>query len=102
MNQVQEDELMLLWRQGTSAEPDAQEVARLAGRASMRRLDRLIFWRNSLEYAAGAAGVVFLGSLILKPDNPFDRTQGLTGLLCLGLTLGWLWWEHRDLTSLDS
>jgi hypothetical protein len=33
MDQMPDDELILLWQQGTSAAPNAEEIARLAARA---------------------------------------------------------------------
>jgi hypothetical protein len=99
---MKDDELMLLWRQGVSAEPRAEEIERLAGRASVRRFDRMIFLRNSREYAAGIVGAIFFGWLITKGDKPYDRVQGLTGFLCVGASLGYLWWQHRDLIPLDT
>jgi hypothetical protein len=94
---MKDDELTLLWRQGASAEPVPEEIARLAGRASMRRFDRFIFWRNFGEYAAGLLGFVFLGWLIVQGE----RLNGLIGFVCVGFVLGYLWWQHRDLKPLD-
>jgi hypothetical protein len=102
MSSTQDDELTLLWQQGISSQPVAEEIARLAARASVRRFDRTIFWRNLAEYAAGLVGAVFFAWLIVKGNKPYDRTQGTTGFLCFGLSLGWLWWEHRDLAPLNA
>jgi hypothetical protein len=96
MSLTQDDELMLLWRQGTSAEPDPREIARLAGRASMRKFDRFIFWRNRVEYVAGLLGFVFLGWL--TQDEPLNA---LVGFLCVGFSLGYLWWQHHDIKPLN-
>src|SRR5262245_65150644 len=102
MNQAQDDDLMLLWRQGAKPEPDPEEVARLAGRASMKRFDRFVNWRNYLEYAAGVVGVGFFGWLIIRAEKPLDQLQGVTGLLCLGISVGWLWWMQRGIPTLDA
>jgi len=102
MSSRQDDELTLLWQQGTSAQPNAEEIARLAGRVLMRRFDWAIFRRNFLEYAAGMGGFVFFAWLILKGDKPYDRVQAVTGFLCVGFFLGKLWWEHRGLDPLDA
>ena len=101
MSSTQDDELTLLWQQGISSQPVAEEIARLAARASVRRFDRTIFWRNLTEYVAGLVGAVFFTWLIVKGDKPYDRIQGTAGFLCVGLSLGWLWWEHRELVALD-
>ena len=102
MSRIHDDELILLWRQGTSTEPNQEEIARLAGSATVKQFDRVIFWRNFLEYAAGAVGVVFLGWLVVKPEKPLDRVQGLTGFLCLEFYIGYLWWQHRSMVPLDA
>jgi hypothetical protein len=98
MSSLKDDELILLWRQGTSAEPDPAEVARLAGRASMKRFDRRIFWRNFAEYAAGVALLFFFGQGIVLDDG---RTISLVGFVCVGFIMVYLWSQHRGLTPLD-
>src|SRR5262249_53906188 len=102
MSSRQDDELTLLWQQGTSAQPNAEEIARLAGRGSMRRFDRAIFRKDFLEDAAGMGGFVFFVLLIPKNDKPNDRVQAVTGFVCVGFFLGKLWWEHRGLEPLDA
>jgi hypothetical protein len=95
---MQDDELTLLWQQGNSEEPDANEISRLAGRASMKRFDRRIFWRNSVEYVAGVVLFVAFGwNLVIGRAVGFS----LVAILCVGFVLGYLWWQHRDLRPLD-
>jgi hypothetical protein len=101
MSSPQDDELTLLWQQGTSPQPVAEEIARLAARASVRRFDQVIFRRNLMEYVAGFVGAVFFTWLIVAGDKPYDRVQGATGFLCFGVWLGKLWWEHRGIAPLD-
>jgi hypothetical protein len=103
MNPMKDDELMLLWRQGTSAEPIPAEISRLAGRASIRQFDRVIFWRNFREYAAGLMLFAFFGWLLVTGKA---RALGMLqfvygGALGVGFVLAYLWWRHRDLTPLD-
>lgn len=98
MSSMNDDELTLLWRQGTSAEPDPDEIARLAGRASMRRFDRRIFWRNLLEYAAGLFLLVTFARAIVIGD---DRPLSLLAFVCIGFVMVYLWLQHRGLTPLD-
>ena len=98
MSQMQDDELTLLWRQGTSAEPDPVEIARLAGRASIRRFDRAIFWRNFGEYAAGVVlFAVFGWNLAIGRSVAFN----IVAAVCVAFVLGYLWWQHRDFAPLD-
>ena len=103
MSQMQNEELMLLWKQGTSGEPVPEEIARLAGRASMRRFDRVIFWRNFREYAAGLFIFVSFGWLLA---SGVARALGLIpyvfgGAVGVEFVLVYLWWQHRELTPLD-
>jgi hypothetical protein len=101
MSSMKDDELILLWRQGTSAEPNPEEIARLAARASMQRFDRRIFWRNFGEYAAGVVMLPFLIWMIVTDDFIIGRAFGLTAIVCVGFTLGYLWWQHRSFAPLD-
>jgi len=102
MSQMQDDELTLLWRQGTSAKHDNEEIARLAGRASMRRFDRLIFWRNFGEYAAGLVVLVLSACGVVAGHDPaLDPAVDLVTAGCIAFALGSLWWQHRDLAPLD-
>jgi hypothetical protein len=100
MSSIEDDDLALLWRASTAPEPDPREIARLAGRASMRRFDRDIFRRNSLEYLAGVVAIVFFGWQIVT-GNGVDRLQSVAAVLCVSFVLGHLWWSHRNLTPLD-
>lgn len=98
MSDMQTDELILLWQEGTAAEPDPQEISRLAGRAAMRRFDQSVFWRNFLEYAAGLAlFAVFGWNLLIGRSAVFS----LVAMVCVVLVLAVLWWQHRALTPLD-
>jgi hypothetical protein len=100
MSSMHDDELALLWRQSVSADPDPEEIARLAGRASMKRFDRAIHWRNLGEYAAGVVLFVFLGRLILTGDGA-DRLWSVVAFIVVAFVLGYLWWQHCDLKPLD-
>jgi len=98
MSQMQDDELTLLWQQGTSAEPDPAEISRLAGRASVKQFDRSIFRRNFGEYAAGLLLLVAFGwNLSVGRSIAFSLVAGV----CVVFVLGSLWWQHRDLRPLD-
>jgi hypothetical protein len=101
MSSMKDDELMLLWRQGTSTEPNPEEIARLAARASMRRFDQTIFWRNFREYAAGVIFLPFGIWMIVTDVVGIGRAFGLTAIICMAFTLGYLWWQHRGLAPLD-
>jgi hypothetical protein len=93
------DELILLWRQGTSAEPNPQEVARLAGRATMTRFDKTILRRNLIEYFAG--GFLLIANLRSLWTGPYVAAPlGLiTGVLFVML---YFWHSHRTLVPLDA
>jgi len=98
MSQMPDDELILLWRQGTSGEPDAGEVARLAARASTVRFDRTIRWRNRLENIVGFAFLAFLAWRFATGDHD------AVGFLTFALVASWiifLRWYHRDIKLLD-
>ena len=94
----QGDELMLLWRQGTMGEPDPEEVARLAGRASMKRFDKVILRRNLAEYLAGVLLLIVFGWRIVAGEN---RLQNIVSIGCVAFVLVYLWWQHRHITPLD-
>src|SRR5437870_3415915 len=98
MSSRQDDELTLLWQQGTSTEPVPEEIARLAGRASMRRFDRMIFWRNFQEYAAGLVFLFFIGREIVSGKGD---VVDLMGFGLMAFAMGYLWWYHRGRTPLD-
>jgi hypothetical protein len=98
MSSMQDNELTLLWQQGTSGAPDPEEISRLAGRASMSRFDRAIFWRNFREYAACLVLLFICGWNIVTGE---DRGLGLLGIVCVGFIIGYMWWQHRDLVPLD-
>lgn len=95
---MQDDELTLLWKQGTSVEPDVQEISRLAGRATMKRFDRSILWRNFGEYAAG---IVLFVTLRWNLVNGRSVVFSLVASVCLAFVLVYVWWQHRDLRPLD-
>jgi hypothetical protein len=94
-----EDELMLLWRQGTSSAPDPAEVARLAARASMRRFDRLIARRNVVETVAAFGVLVFFGWRLAAGD---DRVSNGISVACVSFVIAYLWWQHRHEIALDT
>jgi hypothetical protein len=95
---MQDDELTLLWKQGTSMEPDAAEISRLAGLASMKRFDRSISARNFGEYVAGLVLLLYFGwNLAVGGSVVFS----LMAAGCVLVVLGALWWQHRDLRLLD-
>lgn len=94
-----DDELMLLWQQGTSRAPDAAEVARLAARASMRRFDRLIARRNLGETIAAIGVLLFFGWRLAAGD---DRVANGASFGCVSFVIAYLWWQHRHETVLDA
>ena len=98
MSLINEDELVLLWRQGASTAPDPEEIARLAGRASIMRFDRLIFWRNFREYVAGLVLLAFVAWEIVTGK---EGGIPVIGLGCVSFILVYLWWYHRHFTPLD-
>jgi hypothetical protein len=103
MSLIPDDELTLLWRGAASSQPDPGEIARLAGRATLKRFDRAIFWRNFREYAAGLATLLVFAWLILTDTA---RKLGMLefvygGALGVVFVLAYLWWQHRSLTPLD-
>ncbi len=93
------DELMLLWQQGASQEPDAAEVARLAGRASVVRFEKRIFWRNMREYLAGA--VVLIAGIRGLWRGPYvaGPISMIAGVL---FVMVYLWRSHRNDVPLDA
>lgn len=98
MSQMPDDELILLWRQGTSAKPDAAEVARLAARASIVRFDWLIRRRNRLEYLVG---FLFLAFLVWNFATGGYDVVGLLSFASVAFWITYLRWYHRDLKLLD-
>lgn len=95
---LQDDELTLLWQQGTAAEPDAAEISRLAGRASMKQFDRNLSLRNLGQYATGLLLLVAYGWNVAIGRSIIPSV--FAGL-CVAFALGYLWWQHRDLKPLD-
>jgi hypothetical protein len=100
MSSIQDDELILLWRQGASAAPDPAEIARLAGVASMKRFDRAVSWRNLLQYLVGLALCpVFVWQILTRPH--IAVVWSAVALVCVVFILGYIWRQHRDLKPLD-
>jgi hypothetical protein len=95
---AQPDELMQLWQQVASGEPDPKEVARLAGKATMTRFDKAIFWRNFSEYAAGALVLGFAAWQFVRGEQ---RLQSAVWFACVTFVMVYLWWKHRDLKDPD-
>ena len=98
MNPMQDDELILLWQQGMAAEPDPAEIARLAGRASMKRFDRIISRRNFREYAGGAALLILFAWNFFRGD---DRTLQVMAFITIVVYVAIIWWYSRGRASLD-
>jgi len=98
MNPMQDDELILLWQQGMAAEPDPAEIARLAGRASMKRFDRIISRRNFREYAVGAALLILFAWNFFSGD---DRTLQVMAFITIVVYVAIIWWYSRGRASLD-
>lgn len=94
-----DDELMLLWQQGTSNTPDPAEVARLAARASMRRFDRMILRRNVVESVAAAGVLAYFGWEIVAGD---ERLRNAVSFACVSSVIAYLWWSHRHGVVLDA
>jgi hypothetical protein len=100
MSLMQDDELILIWQQSASAVPDPAEIARLAGAASVKRFDRAIFWRNSLQYIAGLALCpVFVWQILTRPQ--IGTLWSLVALVCVGFVLFYIRRQHRDIKPLD-
>src|SRR5262245_49994003 len=98
MNSIEDDELLLLWQQSTSAEPDPVEIARLAGAASIKRFDRAVFWRNVLQYSAVLALCpVFVWQILTRSGNVWS----VVALVCVVFILAYIWRQHRDIKPLD-
>jgi hypothetical protein len=100
MSPMIDDELTLLWQQGTSGEPKPEEVARLSGRASIARFDRVIFWRNSREYISGLMMLPVL--LWLVVTNGIGRAYGITALAGVAFVMAYLWFKHWKFKPLDA
>jgi hypothetical protein len=92
------DELMLLWQQGVSQDPDPAEVARLAGRASMTRFDKAVARRNLREYVAFVLIFVFQ---IWRALWGREYAQATLTLTCAGFAMAYLWCHHRRIAPLD-
>jgi hypothetical protein len=92
------DELMELWQEGASSEPDAGTVARLAALATTRRFDRAIFWRNLREYLAGLVLMGVFGTLAVAGESPLRNG---VNFVCVSFVMGFLWWRHRDVPRPD-
>jgi hypothetical protein len=92
------DELMQLWQQGASTEPDPDAVARLAAKATMKRFDTTIFWRNMREYAAGLVLMVVFGWQAVAGE---DRVRHVISFACVSFVMGYLWWRHRGVPVPD-
>src|SRR5205814_681182 len=102
MNPIQDEELTLLWRQGALAEPNPEEIARLAERASMTQFDRTILRRNRSEYVAGLVLLVLFGWGVVAGNDPaLDPGSDVIGIVCVAFVMGYLWWQHRHLTAPD-
>ena len=92
------DELMLLWQQGLSPDPDPREVARLAGKASMTRFDKAVARRNLREYVG--FGLIFVFQL-WRALWGREYAQATLTLACAGFAMTYLWWQHRRIAPLD-
>ena len=92
------DELIQLWQQGASNEPEAGTVARLAARATTRRFDRTVFWRNLREYLAGLVLMGVFGGQVVAGLNPL---RNAINFVCAAFVMGYLWWRHRDVPRPD-
>ena len=92
------DELMLLWQEATQSELDPEEVARLAGRATVARFDSRIAMRNVREYGASALVLLAAGVMLI-----WTKERIFPLLLVAGVTfvVVYLWTKHRSLTPLD-
>ena len=100
MSSIHDDELILLWQQSASAKPDPAEIARLAGAASIKRFDRAVFWRNSLQYIAGLALCpVFIWQILTRPS--IGTVWNLMALVCVGFVLLYIREQHREIKPLD-
>jgi hypothetical protein len=96
---TQDDDLMQLWQQAVSSQPDAAEVARLAARASMRRFDRLIARRNIVESLAAACVLVFFAWRMAVSD---ERLASAISFGCVSFVIAYLWWKHRNAAAPDA
>jgi len=100
MSSMHDDELMLIWQQSASTIPDPSEIARLAGAASVKRFDRAVFWRNSLQYLAGLALCpIFIWQILTRPL--IGTVWNLVALVCVIFVLVYIRRQHRDIKPLD-
>jgi hypothetical protein len=98
MSQRQDDELIQLWLHSTSPEPDPSEIARLAGRASVKRFDQAILLRNFGQYVTALAALaVLVVNLRLSASLIFT----LLAIVSVLIVCVYVWWQHRDLGPLD-
>lgn len=94
-----QDELMLLWQQGASSEPDPEEVARLAAKATVTRFDKMIARRNLREYLGYGAIFAFQAWRAVS-DGVWLQAAFTT--VCAALSVGYLWSQHRRVTEPDA
>jgi hypothetical protein len=92
------DDLVRLWQQILLPSTDPQELARELGSMTLRRFDRAIGWRNFREYAGAVAALAFGG---VQWAFGGDRIQVILLVAGVGVSMGWLWWQHRQLEPLD-
>jgi hypothetical protein len=92
------DDLVRLWQQSLLPSTDPNQLARELGRMTLRRFDRAIGWRNFREYAGAVAALAFGG---LQWAFGGDRIQVILLVAGVGVSMGWLWWQHRRLEPLD-
>lgn len=94
----QEQDLMSMWQKtvlpGRMDEAHImQEIAR-----RMQRFDRVIWWRNLREYAAGA---VLIAYFCWRSLYPASRLLALAGIVAVAFVLIYLWRNHRQTPPLD-
>ena len=92
------DDLVRIWQQSLLPSTDPSQLARELGRMTVRRFDRAIGWRNFREYAGAVAALAFGG---VQWAMGGDRIQVVLLVAGVGVSMGWLWWQHRRLEPLD-
>lgn len=92
--QNNEKELFAMWQATTLSDPnDAARLARAIERRT-QRFDRVVYWRNFREYAAGAA--ITTCFLFVAVRFPQLRLTALAGLAAISVVLFYLWRNHRN------
>jgi hypothetical protein len=83
------------WQNSALNGPDPGRLAAEMA-TSVARFDRKIFWRNAIEYVAGA--VVLTWSIYEARQGSPRAFVVIAGVV---FVLGYLWWKHRTVRTLN-